>query len=158
MLQKTFEEKNNPFFSDTIEQFEGRESKIKEWRTKLNSINAKIKRFGKNITEIGNRFKLADMGEVHTSVYKLQSQDVHNDLQRIEDRHFQTMEDVLSISMDTNWTINDLISHIITTVSIIKISIEKITEKFSLKTSDKIIKKIESNEKVIDTYFKNKYR
>lgn len=157
MLEATFKNPKNPYFKDTIEQINDIGGEIKKLRSKLNEAQKEISKFDGDVKQIKTRFRLAGLEEIYTGIYKLLCQDSHNDLLRLESRHLKDSEIGLTVSMNTNWDLKDVAPHILTTIGIIKMSLEKVFEKLEYGEPKEYLNQIESNEEDIKPYLGREY-
>ncbi len=153
MLEATFKNPENPYFKDTIENIDDRGNVINEYREELDSLKKEISHFEGNLRQIKTRFKLADLEEVYHGIYKVLCQDSHNDLLRLENRHFTKGEDGLIISMKTNWDFYDVSPHILTTISILKMSLEKVFSEFQYGDPKQYLDQIDSHYQSLKNIF-----
>jgi hypothetical protein len=158
MIEATFKDSKNSFFKDTIEQMDDRGESIKNFRMKLEDAKKDISDFDGNYKQIKSRFKYAGLEPVYSSIYKLLCQDTHNDLLKIEDRHFYNNNGTFEISTKVNWPIGEVDSHILTTLAIVESSVIEAFPALGYEKPNQILEMIDTKHKVLDRYFAKKYR
>jgi len=158
MIEETFKDADNPFFKPSINKMGDRGETIKSLRKELDQTKQEIKSFEGNWRDIKKRFRYAGLGPVYASVYKLLCQDTHNNLISIENRHFHIEDGILHILSKSNWSIKDVASHIITSITIIESSVEYTFLNLELEKPLEILTTINKKQELLDSYFKEKYR
>jgi hypothetical protein len=158
MIEATFKDTSNPFFKDTIDKMKNRRENIKFRRSELKKVKSEISDFDGNYRQIKTRFKYAGLEEVYTSVYSILCQDTHNDLLSIENRHFHSDNGKLTILTKINWPINEVDSHILTSLALIESSVEKVFPCLGYEKPVETLNLIEEKHKILDSYFMQMYR
>ena len=153
MLHATFENSNNPFFKDTIKNFQNRGEEIKSLKKKLHQIKSQITTFKGDYTKIKNRFRYAGLEDLYTSVYALLCQDTHNDLLSVESRYLSKQNGKLRISANSNWTIHDVSQHLLTVLSVFEVSIIEICKRLDQNKPQNILDIIEDKYRIFDSFF-----
>jgi hypothetical protein len=158
MIEATFKDTSNPFFKDTIDKMKNRGENIKFRRNELKKVKSEISDFDGNYRQIKTRFKYAGLEEVYTSVYSILCQDTHNDLLSIENRHFHSDNGKLTILTKINWPINEVDSHILTSLALIESSVENVFPCLGYEKPVETLNLIEEKHKILDSYFMQMYR
>ena len=158
MLQETFDNSDNPFFKDTIENIPDRGDEIKEKRKELKRVESEISNFKGDYTKVKTRFKYAGLEETYTSIYSLLCQDTHNDLLRLESRHLYKESGQIKIATNTNWSVESIDSHILTMLHICESSLEETFHSLGYEKPEETLALINEKEAEAKSFFDEKYR
>lgn len=150
-FEATFKEPENPFLKDTIENYEDIGAEIRNLKMIKGRIDKNIEDFNGDIKQIKTRFELAGIKDAYTGIYSQLCEDSHNGLLRIEDRHLKKEGDEVSLTIQTNWTINNIAAHAITTIDILKSVLINAANHLNFSNVDNSIKEIEKIEGYVES-------
>jgi len=152
-LQVTFEEPDNPFLQHTIEHYGDRGGEIKKLRQQKNTSDQHTSKFDIDITRIKDRFELAGIKDAYAGIYTQLCEDTHNEIVKVESRHLIKSGQSTEFSVLTNWKLEEISHHVITTIEILKSSLINTFHHLDFENQDDFLPKIEKRENLINSYF-----
>lgn len=158
MIRQTLKDPENPFFSAIIHEMADREETIRVLEDELILTKDSIGNFKGDYKQIKTRFRYANLEPVYVSVYSVLCQDTHNSLISIERRHLESTNGSVKISNKINWSIEEVIAHILTSLSILQSSLEYIFIAFNHSKPEKVLNELIEDQTTIESYYRNKYR
>ncbi len=150
------DDSDNPFLQHMIQYYDDLGKEIKDLKKQKAQVDKNFK-FKGNINKIKTRFELAGLGNAYVGIYGQLCEDSHNGLIQVESRHLIKKENRTEFSVKTHWNLEEISHHVLTAIDILKSSLINTYKHLNFKDSDKYIEKIESQERLVNSYFKEQY-